>query len=197
MKFIFLLSIFIFVGCTIKNPHISEYRVLTMHNSDSYHSNGCKDKSLKVGKVFSSSLLSSQRMRYIKDEYKEFSFSESQWAQSPNQAISQEILKSVKGSNLFRSVNSFKSRSKSDLILESSVEEFIQYFNKDDSKSYVKVTISVSLVDISLGVVIGETTIKKVLSTDTIDANGGVKALNKALSNVLDENLEWLSGVCR
>ncbi|WP_207562443.1 ABC-type transport auxiliary lipoprotein family protein [Sulfurimonas aquatica] len=198
MKFLFIVVVFIFLGgCSINNPAVKEYRIHLEPKTVTYDSQSCKEKSLKVGQVFSSSSLLSHRMKYMKDGYSEFSFTQSEWAQSPNKALSAELVKSVRSSGLFSSVNSYKSRSRSDLILETNLEEFIQYFSNDNNSSFVNISLSLSLVETGTSKVLQTKYISKKLGTKSLDAQGGVKAFNEALSGVLKESNDWLSEACK
>lgn len=197
MRNLLLLSFLIFTGCSVTYPPISEYRIAPevkqiVHNTDS-----CKDKSLKISQVFSSSSLMSKKMKYAQDNYKEYYFSESEWADAPNKVITKELLKSVRATNIFSNVTSFKSRTKSDMILETSVEDFMQYFSDDSSKSYVNIVMTMSLIDAKSSKNIETKTFEKILEVESINAQGGVDALNSAFSTILSQSSLWLEDVCK
>jgi len=197
MRNLLLLSFLIFSGCSVTHAPIAEYRIAPTTHILPLNAQMCKDKSLKVAQVFSSTSLMSQKMKYAQDDYKEFSFSESEWAASPNKAITKELVKSVRGSELFSNVTSFKSRSRSDLILETSVEDFIQYFSANNEKSYVNVVMSMALIDAKSSKSIETKTFTKKVDVEFINAYGGVDALNSALGSVLLEHSKWLESICK
>ena len=197
MKYLIVLTMLLLAGCTVTQPVVSEYRISPYIETIECSGEGCKKQSLKVRQVFSSSSLKSQKMRYAQDGFKEFEYTESEWAQSPNKAISAEIVKSVRASALFTRVNSFKSRSKTNLVLESNVEEFIQYFSEDETSSYVSISISMTLIDAKTAKGIATTTLSKRVDAKTNDAKGGVEALNAALTDILVQNNRWLNSVCQ
>jgi len=196
MKNLLLLSFLIFSGCSVTNAPISEYRITPTLEKITLNAQMCKDKSLKIAQVFSSNSLMSKKMKYAQDDYKEFSFNESEWAVSPNNAITKELVKSVRDTELFSNVTSFKSRSRSDLILETSVEDFMQYFSTNNKKSYVNVVISMTLIDAKNSKTIETKTFAKKVNVESINAYGGVTALNSAFGTVLGENREWLESLC-
>lgn len=136
-------------------------------------------------------------MKYAQENYKEFSFSESEWADAPNKAITKELVKSVRATELFSNVTCFKSRSKSEMILETSVEDFMQYFSDDNSKSYVNVVMTTSLIDTRTSKSIQTKTFEKKLEVETLSAQGGVDTLNSAFAIVLEEHSLWLESVCK
>ncbi len=192
----FALVLFIFAGCSLKYPFVTEYRV----HSDMKHIKGingsCKDKSIKISHAFSSNALMSNDMRYVLDKTKEFSYTESQWSISPSNAISYELLRILRDSKIFKNALISKSRSNSDLILETNIEEFVQHFIDKETKSYADVVISLTLIDAKNNKVISTNTFSSQIDAKTLDANGGVEALNNALSEVLLQSSIWIKKVC-
>ncbi len=197
-KIIFvIIAVFLLSGCTTTHPPMTEFRVnteLKVMNSDSTK---CLDKSLKVAQSFSTTAIMSVKMNYAQGSHKQYVYSESQWADSPDRAINAEIVKLLQTTKLFKSVLTSKSRSQSDLILEINIEDFMQYFNDDASKSYVNAVISLSLLDTATNSVIATNTFESRVDTKSLDADGGVEALNKALIDVLEQINIWFIGVCK
>ena len=198
MKYlIIVISIVLFFGCsTIKTP-ITEYRIVADNKAFKTKANGCNDKSIKVAQAFSSSSLMSMKMNYILSNNKTFSYSQAQWSETPNRAISLEVLKQIRESEIFKNAQSSRSRTNSDLLLEISIEDFIQYYDDDLSESYVIVAINFSLIDMRTNEVRAAKTFRSKIIADTTDALGGAEALNKALSDVLSKNRVWLAGECK
>lgn len=193
-----LVALVVFLsGCSVTTPPVYEYRIAPKVTIETHNKSTCRDKSLKVSQVFSATTLMSNRMRYAQDEYQELLFNESKWSISPNSAISAELVKSIQKAEIFSSVESFKSRSRADLILETNVEEFIQYFKNENRDSYVAVWITFSLVDAKSGKILQTKRVGKNLDTKSLNARGGVEALNSALADVLVQNNRWLSESCR
>ncbi len=197
MKFIVLFFMFLFTGCTVTKPLVLEYRIAPEVKITTYKSTLCNKRSLKVRKVYSSTSLMSKKMRYAEDGYKEFSFSESGWAESPNKAISSQLVKSIKSTNIFSSVHGFKSYTKSNYILESNLEDFMQYFIDNEGKSYVIVSLDMTLFDAKTGKNVSNRNFTKRVRVMDLNAEGGVKALNSGLTDVLEEINKWLSEVCK
>lgn len=190
--FIWLIS-----GCTVTQPYIYEYRIAPKIDVDDAKVTSCKTKSLKVAQVFGTPRLMSQTMRYTKGEYEEHSFTESKWSTTPATAISAAIVKSIRESHIFASVSSFRSRSRSDLVLESNIEEFIQHFSEDTNSSYVDVSMDMSLINSKNSKVIESKNFKRKIQLENLNAQAGVEGLNRALAEILEENNKWLSGVCK
>ena len=198
MKLLYIvLAVFTLTGCSTTIPSVAEYRISTQENSKSFTQSSCSDKSLKVAQAFSSSSLMTLNMNYGQGPHKRFVYTQSQWAESPNSAITAEILKSIKSTKLFKSVQVSKSRSNNNLLLETSIEDFMQYFSEDEKSSYANVIINLSLIDTSSNRVVATKTFDSKVEVLTIDADGGVVALNQALENTLLESVEWFGDVCK
>jgi cholesterol transport system auxiliary component len=197
MKYATLVVFLFLSGCTVTQPAITEYKLHPQTVETHFDITTCKQKSIKIAQTFSSSALMSQKMHYAKDMYGEYTFNQSEWSDSPNKAITAELVKSIRDSHLFMSVQSYKSRSISEYTLESTIEEFMQYFSDDNASSYVEVIISMTLIDTESGQVIDSMLFIKKVDAKTPDAQGGVVALNEALSDVLRQGNLWLSKACK
>lgn len=197
-KFIFIVIAVVFMsGCSVTKPAITEYTINTKVKNIHNTKGGCLNRTIKVSQAFSSTALMSSKMSYVQGEYKQFLYSQSAWANSPNRAITTQIVKLLRETTLFKSVQTFKSRSKSSLILESNIEDFMQYFINNSTDSYARVVISFTLLDSQTSDIVATRTISAKVNSQTLDANGGVQALNLALENVLKQTSGWLSEVCK
>ena len=198
MKNIVLIGILFFLaGCSISVPAVIEYRIDPVIKKNEVGSGLCKDKTITIGQVFTANSLMTNQMRYGLSDYKEYSYSESEWANAPSKAISSALLKSVRNAEIFKSVSSYRSRARSDLLLGTNVESFMQYYTLENKDSYVKVVFSLSLVSLKDVKALNSIVIEKELKTNALNAEAGVKSLNQALSEVLVETNLWLSTVCQ
>ena len=197
-KYLYILPlIYIFLGCSTTVPAISEYKIKTDVIAKQFPQSGCKKESLKIAQAFSSSNLMTRSMGYGQGDYKQFSFSESQWAESPNRTVTSEILAYVNETGLFNNVQTSKSRSENGLLLETNIEEFMQYFSEDAKESYVNVVITLTLIDTKTNKVLSAKSFDRKVEVSTMNAEGGVIALNKALNDVIVQSGEWLGSVCK
>lgn len=197
MRIILIILTILFGGCTTIKPPVAEYRVVAKDLKIGNAATGCKEKSLKVAQAFSSNSLMSLNMDYTESNNRVFSYSQSQWQESPNSLVSAELLKSIRDSELFSSVHSSKSRVKSNLVLETNIEEFMQFYSQDMKSSFVHVVVSLTLIDAKTNSVIADKTFSSKFDAKTVDAKGGVEALSSALSEIVSQNIEWLGGVCK
>ena len=195
-SFFLILSVLLLAGCSFTKPSMTEYRINLDDSTTNLTAGGCIDKSMKVSQAFSSTTLMTKDMSYAQGADKQFVYSQSQWSLDPNHAITSEILTLVREMRLFRSVQSSKSRSISSWVLEINIEDFMQYFNEDSTKSHVNTVISLTIINSKNSKVVSSKTFKSRVEVDSLDANGGVEALNRALLNTLVQSREWLAGVC-
>ncbi|EHP29126.1 hypothetical protein SMGD1_0599 [Sulfurimonas gotlandica GD1] len=192
-----VILVFLLSGCSTTKPAVTEYKLSLKTLKHSTDSKGCIDKSLKVSQAFSSSSLMSLQMNYVLDGHKIYAFSQAQWNNSPNQEVSSQVVKALRDSKLFKNVQNSKSRSRGDLILEINIEDFMQYYSKDLDKSDASVGISLTLIDSISSEVISTKTFSAKKETSSPDASGGVKGLDAALTNVLEQGLDFLNEVCK
>ena len=199
MKYIMMVFfVIIFSGCvTTKIPAKSEYRINTNIKMTKSEATGCKEKSLKVAQAFSSGTLMSNSMMYAKGDLKQYAYAESLWAQSPNSVITSKFLKLIRETNLFKSVQVSKSRSRNDFILEINIEDFMQYFNASATHSHANVSVNLTLIDIKSNRVFASHSFEAKVDAKSLNAQGGVEALNTALNKILNDTNTWISGACK
>lgn len=198
MKLILIaIGMLLLSGCTMTKPYITEYKISTKETQIKHSSGECRDKSLKIAQAFSEKSLMSSMMDYTQSDNKVFSYTQSQWQETPNHAITAYMYNEIKESAIFGSVLSSRSVSKSDMILEINIDEFMQHYSLDMKELSAKVVITLALIDAKTNNIIATKTFKAKVDSKKLDADGGVEALSSALSTVLEKNIEWLSGVCK
>ncbi len=188
---------FLLVGCSTTTPAVSEYRINVEPMPSAFTQTGCKADSLKIAQAFSSTSLMTHDMNYGQGTHKQYTFTQSQWAESPNRAITAEILEYIKSTKLFKNVQISKSRSKNGLVLETNIEDFMQYFSEDEKESFVQVRINLTLIDVKTSKVLATKTFESKIKVNSINADAGVQHLNIALENVLKSSGKWFSEVCK
>ena len=186
-----------FLGCSTTAPAVSEYRISTDLSAKEFTQSGCKEHSLKIAQAFSSSNLMTQNMSYGEGAFKQYVFSESQWAKSPNRSVTSELLSYINSSHLFKNVQISKSRSRNGLLLETNIVEFMQYFSEDEKSSHAKASIVLTLIDTKSNAVVATKSFSSRVEVESMNAEGGVVALNAALKSVIIESGEWLGDVCK
>ena len=187
----------LFVGCSATKVAVTEYKISANLNLKKSMSKSFQTKSLKISKCFSSNKLKTLNMNYMQGKSKVYSYSQSIWSESPNEAITSEVLKMLRDKQIFKSVQSSKSRVKSDLVLEITMDKFIQSFDNELKNSYADIALNFSLIDAKTNKVITSKNFKAKYISNTPDANGGVEALNKALNKVLIDSENWFEEIAK
>ncbi len=188
---------FLFSACSTTVPAVVKYKISSSIELDKQKDTTCRSQVVKVASAFTSSDLMSKDMSYVQGASKVYEYSESAWLNNPNQSVTRELIKMLRGIGVYKSVQDSKSRSKSDLISESILEEFIQYYSEDLKDSYAVVKLNISVIDSKSYELVSAKTFDSRVDAKTLDAKGGVKALNSALKNVLNESSKWFIEGCK
>jgi len=193
--YVWLVLLLVISGCSKVSAPLSEYRVTTDVDVVKMPNSKCSDKSLKIASAFSSDILASQDMSYVQNQNKEFIYTQSQWATTPNQAITAELLNTLRKAKIFKFIQNAQSRTVNDLMIETNIEYFMQHFEAEES--YGRVQITLALIDSKTSKIIDAKTFQTTIKAKTLDAKGGVEALNKGLGKILKDTVLWLNGVCK
>jgi len=191
------LALFSLSGCSTKSAPIVEYNLDSKLGIEPLEKTKCINNSLQVALPFSQKSLESQQMSYRVGLSKEYAYNQSLWTQAPTKSIAQQLVETLSKSKIFKTVQLYKSRAKTDYLLETDVEDFMQYFSKDEQSSYGVVTLRFTLIDRKNATVIETARFSTQVDVKQLNAEGGVDALSEALSKVLVQNVEWLHKVCR
>lgn len=189
---------FIFFGCSVKTvPPPVEYTLYTTTQIEKPKDSTCKEKNLKIFEPFGSLEYTASDMYYMILPYEEDRFSQSSWAQSISSMIYAAVVDALRDADLFKGILNYTSLSQGDQILEMEINDFKQYFSHDEKSSYVISDITFTLVDSGNLGVIAQKRIKRQISSKTLDAKGGVKALNTAFAQTLQEMVSWMKRSCQ
>lgn len=194
--YILISMLFLFTGCSTTLPTVVKYKISPQIYLEEQKSSRCKTQSIKVSSAFSNYNLMTNDMSYVKGGSKVYEYSESAWFNNPNKAVSREFVSMLRDLGIYKSVQSSKSRTRSDLIVEIDLEEFMQYYSHELAKSYSLVHVNLSIIDFKTSKVIATKSFRSKVDTKTLDADGGVMALNEALKNVLDMSSKWFIRNC-
>lgn len=149
---------------------------------------------LKVSIPKSTSSIMSRNILYQKDEYSQNPYAHSNWNDTPNIMLGRVFLSCINKSSIFQSVLPSYSKGKSDFLLESNLMEFYHHINTDGS-SEGRVKVEFYLIDLKSGNVISTNEFFSKVSSKTLDAKGGVKALNYATKSIANSLVRWLKSL--
>ncbi len=189
-----------FGGCSIKSsPPVDEYTIVLKADQvkEAERSSKFKSKSVKLLEPFGAYAYTTNDLHYVVLPNQENRYNLSTWSQSVAGTLYGEVLRAVAKSGLFGSVANYSSVAKSDYILEMEINDFKQYFSSDLKHSYVMADLTFTLIETEHFRIVAQKEFVKKIDTKSLDAKGGVNALNDAFNEIVPEVLAWLSGVCR
>jgi len=194
MKHIYIfLSVLFLSACSTTYPPYTSYELrsaLDVHQKQMV----CSKDTLRVAKVTTSQALMRKKMFYVRG-LESYSYTQSEWAKRPSEFITEAWIQTVQKSNVFKSVVGADSQAKSRYLLESRVEDFMQYYDTQLKHSYAKVAITFFLIDTKSGAVVANMHFEEEEPCESLDAKGGVKALNKLLDKASKSLSVWISQV--
>jgi len=191
---IIVLAVFV-SACSVSVAPVTEYTLDINRSTGVVLKQSC-NKSLKVQKAFAQNNLMQTKMYYGEGVYKRYPYSESVWLDAPNKMISDALAQKMQVAKLFTSVSTYKSRAKSDLLLEVNIEDFTQYFDVNETHSFARLSITLNLLVADTNRVIQSKTFQAQKKVNSLDAKGGVSALNVLLNDFLEKSVLWIEGVC-
>ena len=201
MKRVFLYSLvlLLFAGCSLQTtiPVKTQYKLQIPSQTQEYNATACKDDVLGLRNVVSYDPIMDRSIYYQVGELNIATYSESNWEAAPFKTVGLSLISSIRGSKIFKDAFLSSSFVKPDIILEYNVGEFIQHFSEDMKSSYATVNIHFALIKSKDSKLLYSTTIEKRVPASSLDALGGVKALQSALNDVLMQTNLWLNARCQ
>jgi len=177
----------LFGACSSPQPALQEYilspKISVMQSKRGKYST----KIVKVANIYASDDLHSHSMFYVEDGIKKFAYASSGWAEPPQQFLHKKVMQMVAQTKVFGFVQLPNSKVESDFILETRINDFTQYFEANDTKSYAVVSLSFTLVNSKKHTIVASKTFSSKVDVTSLDAEGGVKALSVALQEVLQQ----------
>ena len=198
-KILFYTLILLFVsGCSLQTKVAAhtQYRLQTTKQTQVFAATSCKEDLLGLKNIISYDPIATRSIYYQVGENELASYSESNWESPLFKTVESSLISNLRDANIFKDVVVSRSFAKPDYILEYSVGEFIQHFSEDMKSSYVLVNIHFTLLDNKTSKLLYTTTIEKKIPAKTLDAKGGVIALQEALGEVMKDTNIWLNTQC-
>ncbi len=197
IQYLLVALVIMISGCSITKtvPSKTEYRLLTPDVAK-IQSSSCESITIKLEPIQSSNTLLDHRMYYAIDSIEQRYYSESLWVQSPNKMIEQILKNAMIESKLFGSVLDYRSNADTQWRYEVRILDCMQYF-KDDGSSYVKLSMDFVIIK-NIGMkIVASKHLEVVVPAETSDAQGGVIALNRAVSQIVTQSNSWLQSECQ
>jgi cholesterol transport system auxiliary component len=138
-----------------------------------------------------------QRLYYGVGQYKQFAYTQAAWSDTPQKKIGDLYVALLREREIFQSVHSYRSNVLTDRTLEIVVDDFMQYYDEDYKNSHAKVGLTLTLIDTAAKKPLATKSFKARKQAPSLDAQGGVDALNEALQEVMEASALWLEGECK
>lgn len=192
---VLLVSALIFFGCsTITTPPITRYTLL--QDSSTTHSSAQTSYTLKLSNTKAPYSLSSKSLLYLKDPQEIGAYLYSQWNDAPSALIDAYIATSLAESQLFTTLLPKSSTLQSDLLLESSLTSFYHRIH-DDKTSDGYIDITYVLIDQKTKKMVANKRFVITAPAPSLDAKGGVTALNVATHELSIQSIAWLTTIMK
>jgi cholesterol transport system auxiliary component len=190
------ISVIVLAGCSVSTPAVSEYRLAPTSEVKQEKALACAH-TLKVQNLLSSAALMTQRLYYGVGQYKQFAYTQAAWSDTPQKKIGDLYVALLREREIFQSVHSYRSNVLTDRALEIVVDDFMQYYDEDYKNSHAKVGLTLTLIDTAAKKPLAIKSFKVRKQAPSLDAQGGVDALNEALQEVMEASALWLEGECK
>lgn len=190
------LSVMMLAGCSVSTPAVSEYRLAPTSETKQEKALAC-EHSLKVQNLLSSAALMTQTLYYGVGQYKQFAYTQAAWSDTPQKRIGDLYVALLRQMGIFQSVHSYRSNVLTDRALEIVVDDFMQYYDEEYKNSHAKVGLTLTLIDTAAKKPLATKSFQARHQAPSLDAQGGVDALNVALKEVMQESTIWLGGACK
>lgn len=184
-----VLAMFILVGCSSKTVDVYTLKYSESLSKKATFAN--KNKTIKISIPKSTKEIRKNKILYAKTPYMRESYAYSRWSDTPNHMIEQYLVTLLDQSKLFKAVIPADSKAKSQWILESNIEDFYQYFDKD-KRAFAVVKIRFLLIDNKDKRVIASHHFSTKTPAPSLDAKGGVKAMDEALKHIGIQLVNWI-----
>jgi cholesterol transport system auxiliary component len=190
MKYIVLIAILLFTGCSIKDVEIkpSNYR---LEPNYPLHVEKSKDERvLRVQRVEGDSAVMTRSILYKKDgALKPYKYG--RWSELPATRLQEIFVESIEKQKIFKATVSSRSYAMADLILESNLENFEEIYKGD--KSYVHVSIRFRLIHRQGAQIVGSKLIEASFPVEKKEASGVVLAFNQTVEKIVVDLIGWLN----
>lgn len=193
---VLLLSALLFFGCsTITTPSITRYTLL-LQDSSTTHASDQTSYTLKLSNTKAPYSLSSKSLLYLKDPQEIGTYLYSQWNDAPSALIDSYIATSLGESQLFTNLLPKSSTLQSDLLLESSLSSFYHRIHENKtSDGYIDITYM--LIDQKTKKMVANKRFVITAPAQSLDAKGGVTALNAATHELSIQSIAWLTMIMK
>jgi len=178
-------------GCAMKEAAPIKIYTLNAGKAPVASTNKYRTKVLKVSfpQTLKEKITEKMRFSYSSSDYGVYQNSE--WSNSLEKLVQGSVIEALQESRLFKAVLPYASTASEDLRLESIIYDLSHHIRGEDS--YAVVSIEFSLINSDTGNLIKTTRFSYREDTPTVNAEGYVKATNRAMAKLTKDLVVWLS----
>ncbi len=120
-------------GCSLQTaaPSVSEYRIKPVGIEKRESLQSCSAKTVRLSLTLSPDLFKSRQIHYADEELRQYVYTRSRWAESPDRQLRHLLESALAQSGLFASVITYNSQAYNDLLFEPKINNFMQYFESE------------------------------------------------------------------
>lgn len=187
----FLIAVTLLItGCTTHTPPMNEY-ILSYPSEAPSPVESAAPYSLKIAPPKARPSLISKLFYYREGENKIGSYLYSQWVDTPAAMLDRLLYTSLQQNRLFNTTLSSGSSASGDLLLESMLHDFSHRID-NAGHSVGEIDITYTLIDTKTKKVIGSKRFTASSPAPSVDAQGGVIALDHAATHIIEQCAAWL-----
>ena len=189
MRYIVLIAVLLFTGCSMKNieKRPQNYRLEPQHSL--HVKKHQDDRVLRVQRVEGDSAVMTRSILYKKDgALKPYKYG--RWSELPATRLQEIFTEAIESQKIFKATVNSRSFALADLILESSLENFEELYSVQSSSVHVKIRFR--LIQRKRGKVLDTVLIDVVKPVEQKGASGVVLAFNSAVEELVAKLGEWL-----
>lgn len=182
----------LFVGCTVKQlPPVHTYGIdpAPVVSEEAVTQKLVFD-SLDLNVLGTMQTTNTNGIYYRKSDHEEAPYAYSRWNNTPRSMLLTKMLATLLQANLGRNVSGPLSKVKSSRLLEITILDFVHEY--DENGSYAVVVLNNRLIDRSDDKVLSSREIRIRKKAETDNAQGGVTAMNLAVSEAVASTVSWL-----
>jgi len=190
-RLLLIFFLLLLTACSMKTTELHIYTLnpsldIHKHSNSSYSSS-----SVKVAYPSSIKGIISKRMIYTYDDLEEGTYANAQWSTASSKLLMNSFIRVMEKSRVFASTLEYTSLAHTDYLLESEVYEFYHKVRKNLSVAVV--SIRFNLIHSQSNTLIKSRKFSYQIPTETVDAQGYVKATNKAVEKISKDLVQWLA----
>jgi len=183
-------------GCaTQSSPPVTEY-ALSPHALPGQAQKTKLPLTIRVSPVEASRIYQVPDLYYVEAGYQRNPYAYNRWVDAPVRMLQLVLQDRLEQSGLFKAVLPSSSSLAADLRLEITLYDFSQHLGQDNSSEGV-VRLQAYLIDTRKGRLLGEQQFVSRVPATSNSAEGGVAAINAAVSDILPQLIDWLATTAR